>query len=115
MVRDQAPTVCFLMETRLDKEGFMHHCRELAYPNKLIVKKLDSDGRLALVWKEEVRLEVINYTDNHVLAKVVEENGFQWFDRVLWLTGSKSKTQVMGSLKAYFFVCRWPVELCWRF
>ena len=79
LVRDQAPTVCFLMETRLDKEGFMHHCRELAYPNKLIVKKPDSSGGLALVWKEETRLEVINYTDNHILAKVVEDNGFQWF------------------------------------
>ena len=32
-----------------------------------------------MVWKEEIRLEVINYTDNHVLAKVVENNGFQWF------------------------------------
>ena len=79
MVRDQAPTVCFLVETRLDNIGFMYHCRELAYPNKLIVKKPDSGGRLALVWKEEVRLEVINYTKNHVLAKVVEDNGFQWF------------------------------------
>mgnify|MGYP003749638999 FL=1 len=79
LVRDQAPTVCFLMETRLDKEGFMHHCRELAYPNKLIVKKPNSGGGLALVWKEETRLEVINYIDNHILAKVVEDNGFQWF------------------------------------
>ena len=24
-------------------------------------------------------MEVINYTENHVLAKVVEDNGFQWF------------------------------------
>ena len=40
MVRDQAPTVCFLVETRLDNIGFMYHCRELAYPNKLIVKSL---------------------------------------------------------------------------
>ncbi|XP_075658946.1 uncharacterized protein LOC142628792 [Castanea sativa] len=79
LVKDQAPTVCFLMETRLDREGFMHHCRDLVYPNKLIIKKPDSGGGLALIWKEEVRLEVINYTDNHVLAKVVEDDGFQWF------------------------------------
>ena len=79
IVRDQAPTVCFLMETGLDREGFMHHGRELAFLNKFIVKKPNSGGGLALVWKEEVRLEVINHTDNHVLAKVVENNGFQWF------------------------------------
>ena len=57
----------------------MHHCRELAYPNKLIIKKPNSGGRLALIWKEEIQLEVINYTNNHVLAKVVEDDGFQWF------------------------------------
>nr|XP_023915286.1 uncharacterized protein LOC112026812 [Quercus suber] len=44
IVRDQAPTVCFLMETRLDRDGFMHHCRDLAFPNKLIVKKPESGG-----------------------------------------------------------------------
>ena len=79
LVRAQAPNVCFLMETRLDRDGFMKHCRDLAYPNQLIVKKPDSGGGLALIWKEDVRLEVINYTKNHVLAKVVEDNGFQWF------------------------------------
>ena len=43
------------------------------------MKKPDFGGGLALIWKEEFRLEVINYTNNHVLAKVVEDNGFQWF------------------------------------
>ena len=47
--------------------------------NKLIVKKPDSGGGLALIWKEEVRLEVINCTDNHVLVKVIEDDRFQWF------------------------------------
>ena len=67
------------METRLDKDGFMKHCRDLAYLNKLILKKPDLGGGLALIWKEDVKFEVINYTKNHVLAKVVEDNGFQWF------------------------------------
>ena len=30
------------------------------------------------MWKEEVNLDVINFTDNHILAKVVETNGFVW-------------------------------------
>ena len=57
----------------------MHHCRELAYPNKLIVKKPNFGGGLVLIWKEEVWLEVINYTDNHVLVKVTEDDGYQCF------------------------------------
>ena len=34
---------------------------------------------MALLWKSEVKLDVVNYTDNHVLAKVVEEDGFEWY------------------------------------
>lgn len=45
----------------------------------MIVKKPDSGEGLALIWKFEVLLEVINYTENHVLAKVVEDDGFKWY------------------------------------
>ena len=78
-MRDQAPTVCFLMETRLDKEGFEKHGRELPFPNNFIVKKPYSGGGLALIWRFEVQLDVINFTENHILAKVVKEDGFTWF------------------------------------
>ena len=43
------------------------------------MKKLYSSGELALLWKEEVTLDVINFTDNHILAKVVEKDGFVWY------------------------------------
>lgn len=79
IVRDQAPTVCFLMETRLNKDGFDVHCRDLPFPNKLILKEPDTGGGLALLWKAEVLLDTINYTHNHILARVTEANGFQWF------------------------------------
>ena len=71
--------VCFLMETRLDKRGFEKQYKNLPLPNKLIVKKPDGGGGLALLWKREVAVDVINFTKNHILAKVVEEDGFAWF------------------------------------
>ena len=77
-MRDQAPTTCFLMETRLDREGFNKHCRELPFPNKFIIKKPYGGGGLALIWKNEVKMEVINFTNNHILARVEEEDGFVW-------------------------------------
>ena len=77
-MRDQAPTVCFLMETRLDREGFDNKCDDLPFQNKVVVKKANARGRLALLWKSQVQLDVINYTDNFILAKVVEEDGFVW-------------------------------------
>ena len=78
-MRDQAPIVCFLMETRLDKEGFEKHGRELPFPNNFIVKKPYSGGSLALIWRFEVQLDVINFNENHILVKVVKEDGFTWF------------------------------------
>ena len=80
---DQDPKVCFLMETRLDKEGYDKHCRELPFQNKLIVKRSNLSGGLALVWKRDVNLDVINFTENHILAK----------------------TKIMGALESSFFFC----------
>ena len=45
----QAPTVCFFMETRLDKEGFDRQLRDLSFPNKIVVKQPNSGGGLALI------------------------------------------------------------------
>ena len=46
---------------------------------KLIVKKPNSGGGLALLWKEEMILDVINFTDNQIFAKVVKDDGFVWY------------------------------------
>ena len=75
LVKEQAPTVCFLIETRLDKEGFNSLYGNLPFQNKIIVKHPDGGEGLAFLWKNDVNLEVINYTPNHVLAKVTKEDG----------------------------------------
>ena len=71
--------MCFLMETRSDKEGFNTLYGNLLFQNKIIVNHPDGGGGLAFLWKNDVKLEVINYTPNHVLAKVTEEDGLVWF------------------------------------
>ena len=73
IVREQVPNMYFLMETWLDKEGFDNLYSNLPFQNKIIVKYPDSGGGLALLWKNDVAMEVINYTANHVLMKVMEE------------------------------------------
>ena len=78
-MRDQAPMICFLMETRLDKEGFNYFCGDLPFPNRIVVKYPNSGGGIALIWKNDVRMELINYTANHSLVKVMEDDGFMWF------------------------------------
>ena len=78
-MREQAPNVCFLMETRLDKEGFDNLYGDLQFHNKIIVQQPHAGGGLALLWKKEVVMELINYLPNHILMKVTEEDGFVWF------------------------------------
>ena len=79
IMREKAPTVCFLMETRLDKEGFEKIYSNLPFPNRVIVKHPNFGGGLALLWKNDVNLEVINFTTNHILAKVMEEDEYEWY------------------------------------
>ena len=97
-MKEQAPAVCFFMETRLDKKGFKKHCGNLdfSYPNQVIVKKPNSGGGLALLWKHEVMVDVINYTEHHILAKVVEKDGFQWY-----LTGFYGWSEVSQKPKSW--------------
>lgn len=64
------------METGLDKEGFDRQLGDLPFPNKIIVKQLNSGGGLALIWREGVQMELINFTMNHILVKVTTEDGF---------------------------------------
>ena len=51
----------------------------LPFHNKIIVKHTDAGGRLAFLWKNTINLKIINYTTNHVLAMIIEEDGFRWF------------------------------------
>ena len=61
IVREQAPIVFFLMETWLDKEGFEKLYGEIPFPNRIIDKQPVLGGGLALIWKNDVRLELINF------------------------------------------------------
>ena len=79
LVKEQVPTVCFLIETRLDTDGFNNLYGNLPFQNKIIVKHLDSGGGLAFLWRDDIKLKVVNYTTNHILAEVTEEDGFVWF------------------------------------
>ena len=79
MVTEQAPVVCLFIDTRMYKEDFKKLCKHFEKPHWYIVKKLGLGGGLALLWKEGVDVCVINHTDNHILAKIVEDDDFTWF------------------------------------
>ena len=76
--------VCFLADTQMFKENFKKFYKDTNLPHqfigkKLIMKRPGLGGGLALLWKEGVDVRIINGSDNHILAKVVEEDGSEWF------------------------------------
>ena len=76
IVKEQAPSICFLMETRLDREGINYWCKELPYKNMFVVKKPGLCGRLALMWKEDIKLDAFKFFDNQISVTVTESDGF---------------------------------------
>ena len=66
------------METRLDIDGIKQWCSELPYKNQFVVKKLRLGGGFAMLWKEDIRLDVFKYSDNQISAWVTESDGFRW-------------------------------------
>ena len=67
------------MNTQMFKEDFKKLCKDTNLPHWFIVKKPGLGGGLALLWKEGVDVRIIHGLDNYILAKVVEEDGFEWF------------------------------------
>ena len=67
------------MNTRMFREDFKKLCKDTNLPHWFIVKKVGLGGGLALLWKEGADVRVINSSDSYILAKVVEEDGFEWF------------------------------------
>ena len=63
----------------MGRDGFEDLYSNLSFQNKIIVKHPNAGGGLALLWKNTINLEVIDYTANHVLVVVTEEDGFRWF------------------------------------
>ena len=55
--------------------------RILKCPTGTLLKKQKPSlgSGLALLWKEGVNVCVINYTNNHILMKIVEDVSFAWF------------------------------------
>ena len=77
-MKEQSPSICFLMETRLDRKGINYWCKELPYKNMFVLKKPGLCGRLALMWKEDIKLDAFKFLDNQISATVTESDGFQW-------------------------------------
>jgi exonuclease III len=75
MVKQKKPILVFLMETKLRHDRMEAIRRKLEFPNMLDVDCIGKSGGLALLWNEEVKLEIQNYSQRHINAVIRGQEG----------------------------------------
>ena len=58
------------METKSNSEVIEKVHRKIQFAHKFVVAHLNQGGELALLWKEEIKMDVHTSSDNHIDAVV---------------------------------------------
>ncbi|XP_042972730.1 uncharacterized protein LOC122304522 [Carya illinoinensis] len=79
LVKDKCPNLVFLVETKTGRQRLESVRRSLRLDGCFAVDSVGLSGGIALLWKEEWEVTIINYTRWHISALVKEEvNGQTW-------------------------------------
>lgn len=75
MVKEKQPNFVFLVETLSMKTSLERIRIRLGFDDLFVVEPIGRSGGLALLWKEEMDLELYNYSRYHINAIVKDEDG----------------------------------------
>ena len=78
LVREKAPTILFLMETK-------QTVKEMRQDSMLAVPCLGRKGSLAIMWNEEMDLHIQTYTQNHIDTLILIDHNSPW--RIIGFNG----------------------------
>jgi hypothetical protein len=73
-VKEKSLEMVFCMETKLRSNKMAIIKQKLGFKNMLVVDSIGRSGGLALLWKDEVGVEVPNYSQRHINAIVKPPN-----------------------------------------
>ena len=68
MVSNKDPKILFLMEKKLEKILMERIGRKMQFKNIFVVPRVNMGGGLALLWREEIKLDIQTYSDCHIEA-----------------------------------------------
>lgn len=77
-VLEKDPGIVFFMETRSTGPKMEKLRCKLQFRNMLVIPRRLFEVGLALFWKNEVKLTMLSYSNNHVDAAVSPEDGGDW-------------------------------------
>ena len=75
-MREKAPKVLFLMETKLSIDKMQRVQADLPYRCMVAIPSVRRSGELVLLWMEEVELYVQTYSPNHIDSLIKSDNSF---------------------------------------
>jgi hypothetical protein len=78
IVRKEDPSIVFLMETRLDSRNLEFLRVRLGLTGCLGVDRHGFGGGLALLWNSSTVVHIQSFSQNHIDADVVFEDGLRW-------------------------------------
>ena len=78
LVREKAPKVLFFMETKWTVEEMRSIQEDLPYRCMLAVPCTQRRSGLALLWKEEVNLNIQTYSPHHIDALIPNDEQHLW-------------------------------------
>ena len=68
----------FLMETRCNHKKMETWRVKLVFKGKLIVNSVGKVGGLCLFWTENVEVDLITYSQNHIDVKIIQGRSYVW-------------------------------------
>ena len=66
VVRKEEPKIIFLVETKLNRDWMDMVKDKCNFKNGLYVDNIGSKGGLAMLWKEEVKLDIQTFSQSHI-------------------------------------------------
>ena len=78
VVRKEDPSIVFLMETRLKLQNLEFLCVRLGMQGCFGVERYGYGGGLALLWNSSVVVHIQSYSNHHIDADVIHEDGLCW-------------------------------------
>jgi hypothetical protein len=74
LVKEKCPVLVFLIETKLRKMKMEQiHCK-LGFKNSFVVESVEKSGGLALLWGEEISVDIQNYSNRHINGIITVPN-----------------------------------------
>jgi hypothetical protein len=70
MVKEKKPKMVFLMETKVSNKRVDFLKRKLDFANLFAVDSVGWSGGFVLLWKEDVQVDIQNYSRCHINAVV---------------------------------------------